>query len=59
MVKNICITVAFVGALIFSAGVASTFAKNPDCPESCTCPDKVECAKDCTKDNADHCTCNH
>lgn len=59
MFKKIGITAAFVSALMFSAGVASTFAKNPDCPDSCKCPDNVKCAKDCTKDKTDHCTCKH
>ena len=59
MFKKIGITAAFVGALLFSAGVARTFARNADCPDSCKCPDNVTCAKDCTKDKTDHCTCKH
>ena len=59
MFRKIGITAAFVSALLFSAGVARTFAKNADCPDSCKCPDNVTCAKDCTKDKTDHCTCKH
>nr|CAJ72051.1 unknown protein [Candidatus Kuenenia stuttgartiensis] len=59
MFKKIGITAVFVSALLFSAGVASTFARNSDCPDSCKCPDNVKCAKDCTKDKTDHCTCKH
>ena len=59
MFKKIGITAAFVSALMFGVGVASAFAKNPDCPDNCKCPDNVKCAKDCTKDKTDHCTCKH
>lgn len=59
MFKKIGITAVLVSTLMFSAGIANTFARNPNCPDNCKCPDEVKCAKDCTKDKTDHCICKH
>ena len=59
MLKKLGYSLVVVGALMFGVGVANTFAKNPNCPDDCKCPDNVECSKDCTKDKTDHCNCKH
>ena len=53
MLKKFGITMAFVGALMFTAGVANTFAA------ACGCPKDAKCEKDCEKGKTDPCKCKH
>ncbi len=52
MLKKIGITMAFVGALMFTVGVANTFAA------ACGCPKDAKCADKCEKGKTDPCPCH-
>lgn len=59
MLKKISLTIAFVSAFMFTVGTVNTFAKNPDCPDACKCPDTVKCDPKCNKSHTNTCICKH
>ena len=59
MLKKIGITMAFVGALMFSISAVNTFAAHEKCPKDCKCPQDVSCKKECEEGKTSSCTCKH